>query len=37
MHMASHPPKLLACILYANFLLIFISAYKMVLKMLFNV
>ena len=37
MHMVSHIPELSVCIKYANFYLIFISAYKMVLIMVFNV
>ena len=37
MHIASHMPELLVCIIYANLQLIFISAYKMVLIMVFNV
>ena len=37
MHMASHMPELSLCIIYANFKLIFILAYKMELIMMFNV
>ena len=36
MQIVSHMPELSVCIKYANFLLIFISAYKMVLIMVFT-